>query len=187
MKKMKSCIKVRRRVSILVSLIVVSIATLIPAYADGYSIGGKGPAGGIVYYLDESGGGLEAAPVDQRIAEWSCYGTTISGAGETAVGTGQQNTAAILASECSSESAAEVASNYMGPDGTTGGWFLPSKDELNQLYLNNSVVGGFVDEFYWSSSESGNFNAWYQYFFDGLQNNYYLKYNSFRVRAVRAF
>ena len=60
--------------------------------------------------------------------------------------------------------AARVADDYSlnGYDD----WFLPSKDELDELYLNRLVVGGFAGA-YWSSSEvDGNF-AWRQSFFDG--------------------
>ncbi len=32
-------------------------------------------------------------------------------------------------------------------------WFLPSKDELDLLFQQKSVVGGFASAHYWSSSE----------------------------------
>ena len=186
MEKMNICVNVRRSVSVMGSLIIPFIATLIPAYADEYSVGSMGPAGGIVFYLNESGGGLEAAPTDQGLAAWGCIGTTISGAGETAIGTGQQNTADILASGCSSGSAADVASSYMGPDGATGDWFLPSKDALYQLYLNRKHVGGFSSVYYWSSSESDDFFASSQSFQNGTDFGY-LKKLTIGVRAVRGF
>ena len=65
-------------------------------------------------------------------------------------------------------------------------WRLPSKEELNQLYLNRSAVGGFSVNFYWSSTEHSAFNAWFQYFYHGIQY-YYFKYYKWCVRAVRAF
>jgi hypothetical protein len=52
------------------------------------------------------------------------------------------------------------------------------------LYLEG--VGGFGDDYYWSSSEGIAGLAWYQYFFIGYQGSYY-KYFPYRVRAVRAF
>ena len=32
-------------------------------------------------------------------------------------------------------------------------WFLPSRDELYQMYLNKFAIGGFANDYYWSSSE----------------------------------
>ncbi len=67
-------------------------------------------------------------------------------------------------------------------------WFLPDKDQLNQLYLQKSVVGGFPGGIvhYWSSSEVSEEGAWCGYFHDGDQSMD-LKSNALRVRAVRAF
>lgn len=67
-------------------------------------------------------------------------------------------------------------------------WYLPSKEELNALYVNLKMVGvgGFADNAYWSSAENDSFIAWYQYFNFGIQY-YYNKINSNYVRAIRAF
>jgi len=67
-------------------------------------------------------------------------------------------------------------------------WFLPNKEQLNQLYLRKGVVGGFADYStgYWSSSESSVTNAWLQLFVNGYQSHSNKGYVS-RVRAVRAF
>ena len=67
-------------------------------------------------------------------------------------------------------------------------WYLPSKEELNQLYLNRSAVGGFTSGVYWSSTEGNAVNAWHQSFDGGIQNySYYYKDDEWRVRPVRAF
>ena len=157
--------------------------------------------GGIVAYILQSGDvgydanvqhGLIAAPTDQGYVKWGCYGTLISGADGTAIGTGSQNTADILAG-CSETNIAA----YLCDTLTLGGysdWFLPSKDELNKLYENigqgNALglgnVGGFTGTNYWSSTELANYFAWVQYFNFGTQN-YYNKYSNLFVRAVRAF
>jgi len=79
--------------------------------------------------------------------------------------------------------AAGVARSYEGGDHTD--WFLPSKDELNKLWLNKVAIGGFVD-LYWSSSEYDADFAWYQGFSNGTQACGF-KCNTYRVRAVRAF
>ena len=64
-------------------------------------------------------------------------------------------------------------------------WRLPTREELNLLYKNRDVVGGFTSNSYWSSSESGSFFAWYQNFNDGYQS-YSNKNTALPVRAVRA-
>jgi hypothetical protein len=66
-------------------------------------------------------------------------------------------------------------------------WYLPSRDELNKLYLNRVVVGGFASSVYWSSSEFKNSNAWHQFFSDGFQNSNHINSIKLRVRAIRAF
>jgi hypothetical protein len=147
-----------------------------------YEVGDTGPAGGIVFYVSNEGlNGLEAAPADQGQARWGCFGTDISGANGTAVGTGEPNTADIIVG-CDESTAALVASTY-GP-----GWYLPSRDELNILFvLNEDGIGsGYEPTFYWSSSETSAGNAWYQSFDGGFQFASDKRVTA-RVRAVRAF
>ena len=66
-------------------------------------------------------------------------------------------------------------------------WFLPSRYELNQMYLNLQAqsVGGFSG-YYWSSSEEGHLSAWLQSFSTGNQYDYG-KYNDVNIRPARAF
>ena len=66
------------------------------------------------------------------------------------------------------------------------GWRLPTKEELNILYQNKDKIGGFANKYYWSSTEDGSGNVWWQDFGDGYQNVYYKGANDY-VRAVRAF
>jgi hypothetical protein len=146
-------------------------------------------AGGIIFYLDGTGcSGLVAAPTDLSTgAEWGCYGIAIAGADGIAIGTGYQNTIDIEAGCTTNGTAADLCSNYTD-------WFLPSKDELNLMYQNIGPgnvlglgnVGGFAYNGYWSSTEYDIFDAWAQFFGNGLQ---YLNYkaNYLYVRAVRAF
>ena len=67
-------------------------------------------------------------------------------------------------------------------------WFLPSKDELNLIYQNLHLeeIGGFADNYYWSSSQNSSLTVWIQDFDNGGQiaSN---KYFGQRVRAVRSF
>ena len=141
--------------------------------------------GGIVFWLDGNGGGLIAAPTDQSSeVQWGCMGTDLSGANGTAIGTGTQNTIDIEAGCTTSGIAADICANL-----TLGGfsdWFLPSKDELNEMYLNKAAIGGFASGSYWSSTEDDSGSAWIQGFSSGFQINYG-KYNNYNVRAVRAF
>jgi hypothetical protein len=69
------------------------------------------------------------------------------------------------------------------------GWRLPTKDELSLLYTNKDKIGGFVNAWYWSSTEhyiSG--TAWLVGFSNEIKFDYKDKmgfYNGVRVRAVR--
>lgn len=151
-----------------------------------YDIGDTGPAGGIVFYLDGNGGGLEAAPADQGTAAWGCNGIDIAGADGTAVGTGAQNTADIIAADCATTGiAADLADTYM-LNGYTD-WFLPSLDTLNLLYQQADVVGGFTGGNYWSSSETGRYTAWARWFAPCCLDKFDKDDDWRIVRAVRAF
>ena len=89
--------------------------------------------------------------------------------------------------------------NYSDASGNSN-WYLPSKEELNQLYDVKNTVNTVIDkiiagggsatklgtEWYWSSSEYSGNDAWLQRFSDGRQDND-LKTSTHSVRAVRAF
>jgi hypothetical protein len=143
-------------------------------------------AGGIVFYLNGTGGGLVCAPTNHiNFVEWGCYGTIIGGT-STAIGTGASNTVQIVAG-CSQASIAAKVCNDLILNGYSD-WFLPSKDELNLMYQNLEAagIGGFEYGWYWSSSEVSNNYAWGQNFGDGWQGGGG-KGSADYVRAVRAF
>ena len=149
--------------------------------------------GGIKFYVDSTGQhGLIASPNDQSIGEiWSYCdypnGISVNGTG-TSIGTGQANTTAIVTAYSSGNSAAKLCDNLV-LNGYSD-WFLPSKDELNLLYTQRTVVGGFSpDAFYWSSSENSANFAWAQSFDNdyGTQEQEVKSDNSIHVRAIRAY
>jgi len=112
----------------------------------------------------------------------------VTSATDNAIGNGQANTTAIVAAQGAGSYAAKLCNDLT--EGGYNDWFLPSKDELDKLYLNRDAIGGFASAlgYYWSSSEYDAFFAWIQYFYNGVQY-YYYKEDTFynRVRAVRAF
>jgi hypothetical protein len=138
-------------------------------------LGDTGPGGGKIFYvssgtftqLDATGSMcsttckyLEAAPGDlNSIYYWSGNGVTLIGTTSNYIGTGYSNTLKIVTqSGAGSFGAASAARNY------GDGWFLPSYDELYELYSFNTFFGGFPESRYWSSSEFSANQARYYYF-----------------------
>ena len=66
------------------------------------------------------------------------------------------------------------------------GWRLPTKEELNLMYLHKNGIGGFVEGYYWSSTEGNAGGAWLQTFNGGNQSNLNKNYTNSYVRAVRS-
>ena len=66
------------------------------------------------------------------------------------------------------------------------GWRLPTKEELNTLYLNKDKIGVFANNIYWSSTEDENDNnyVWHQSFDNGFQYGTG-KGATYYVRSVR--
>ena len=155
--------------------------------------------GGIIAYMLQPGDpgydanvehGLIAAPSDQSTgAEWGCAGTIISGADGAAIGTGNQNTIDIMAG-CAS---AGIAARLCGDLVLNGysDWYLPSYNELQKLFDNRVVIGGFDPyKMYWSSTEYNdpNLNAAMGLYFNGITGGGAAYKTDLRnVRAIRAF
>jgi len=147
---------------------------------------GDSYAGGIIFYIDNSGQhGLVCAASDQSLGQWGCYKTEIGGTSKS-LGTGQANTSVIVNS-CSEAGIAARLCNDLVLNGYDD-WFLPSKDELNEMYVNLNLngLGDFTSYWYWSSSECTLDFAWFQNFTDGNQI-FNTKTFNMHVRAVRAF
>ena len=191
-------------------------------------VGDTGPGGGVVFYVSatnftSTGSAcgiackyLEAAPANWQTGTtgdptrtWANGNspnnqfTTIVGADGTAIGTGYQNSLDIVAQtgNVAATSAAVEARAYRGPNNLTD-WYLPSKNELNQLCryawnltvsnttttctgLSGSIRAGFSTGIYWSSSESGT-TAWAQSLSNGAQATNG-KNERRSVRPVRTF
>jgi hypothetical protein len=137
--------------------------------------------------------GLIAATADQGDSgiQWALAAYWLVAAGTSAdIGTGSTNTASIVAQNgAGSTYAAGLADAYVNPDtgaGVYSDWYLPSKDELDKLYGNRVLIGGFAITSYWTSTEQWAGNAWYQFFGDGSQH-YNGKSTAFSVRPVRSF
>ena len=151
--------------------------------------------GGKIAYIFQSGDtgyvageqhGLIAATQDQSNGiqlQWYNGDYIVTGATGTAIGTGLTNTNAIIAAQGSGSYAASIARDYNGGGYTD--WFLPSKDELNQLYENSAAIGAFTNIFYWSSTEYDFSSAWGQDVGGNQANGN--KFNTYYVRAVRTF
>jgi hypothetical protein len=178
-------------------------ATTTTAAVTGYNVGDTGPGGGKIFYKDltraEGSQYFEAACVgwsdgtcggsdlrDPEV-EWGCYEDLLPGADGTAIGTGKQNTADILAGCTTTGIAARVADNLVLGGKTD--WFLPSKDELNQMNIQKATVGGFTADFWWSSSEIYATKSWQQYFGGATTQTADDKFNNsgYFVRPVRCF
>ena len=150
--------------------------------------------GGIIAYILKSGDpgyvtgqtrGIIATSVDLSTgAEWGCIGTAITGADGIALGTGNQNTRDIMGRCTTAGIAAKLCNDLVL--GGFDDWYLPSKDELNKLYINQLTIGGFSLFNYWSSTESSNNEALIQNFTSGNQQVGYKDGINY-VRAVRAF
>jgi hypothetical protein len=194
------------------------------------SVGDTGPGGGKIFYVattpfacGPTGAAtctyLEAAPAGWKTPTepTRSWATAVSsnqstsvpapGARQTAIGTGYQNSDAIVAQtvNVAATSAAVEARTYSG-NGLTD-WYLPSKDELNQMCkwqggdawtsdatvctggtLNSGTgAAGFQASNYWSSTEDTELRAWVQYFNTGVQDNSFQKANVRFVRPIRAF
>jgi len=178
----------------------VAATTTTTAAVTGYNVGDTGPSGGKIFYKDltrASGSQyFEAAcigwsdgtcggtdQVDPQ-AQWGCYEFPIDGADGTAIGTGKQNTADILAGCGQAGIAAKLADVLVV--GGKSDWFLPSQDELIQMNTQKATIGGFGTVNYWSSSERYATESWVQDFRNGPQLGAD-KFGSQFVRPVRCF
>jgi len=169
--------------------------------------------GGVVFWVDPNDNtkGLVCAVSDQSSsAVWGCHGSEITGADGTAIGTGAQNTMDIDGGCTTLGTAANICAN-LSLNGHSD-WFLPSIDELAEMYSNSNTInaasianGGTsftaIPDFftapnsnkYWSSTEDNTTDAFYIQFglLSGFGNDEaevkkISKITNLSVRAIRA-
>ena len=148
---------------------------------------GESYGGGIVFYVYDNGQhGLIAATADYSPdIQWNNGNYNITNATRDGIGAGKFNTERITNNYGAGTYAAQISANYQA--GNYGDWYLPSKYELNLLYLQRTVVGGFSNVNYWSSSEVSGVFAWIQTFATGVQSSFGDKANFRYMREIRAF
>jgi len=190
-----------------------SNATLTCAQGGTCVVGNTGPGGGIVFYVQTATADapwryMEAAPntwaggsADPAM-NWctidSIFLPLFPGGGNptdlatastfTTIGSGFRNTKVMLAN-CT-WGAANAVTFYNG--GGKNDWFLPSKGELDELYAQRVIVGGFIPDNpptrspYHSSSEGSATEDLLKLFATGADGNG-TKSSSYYIRPVRAF
>lgn len=163
---------------------------------------GSNSEGGKIACLKSDGGinNLIAAKEDSSVGiSWGGQGQAIGPTAQSETD-GAANTKAIVgALGTKDQYAALLCKNYeidaQGNKPCKQGltcykdWFLPSRKELDCLHDHQKEIGGFANDFYWTSSEfSGypEYSAWDQYFGEGKHPS--ASEDDFnRVRCVRSF
>ena len=175
-----------------------------------YKVGDTGPGGGTIFYYNANGFTvtgfgtcyyLEAAPLNTVTQKrWSTatgnpFPIIDDAANTAAIGAGKNNTALILAGDPTAPAALACVS-YNG--GGKNDWFLPSIDELLELYKSRNRLGLTASYRLWSSTQiatptlfgvsttSGGSGIAY-ILEDGKANSANKSFNIFLALAVRAF
>jgi hypothetical protein len=175
----------------------------------GYAAGDRGPAGGWIFFVDTNDDYpdwryLEAAPADfESTAAWGMKYDGVQGAMSSDFGTGKENTSKFVAKYPGETYAAnlcdeyERAQMYISPSGEAEAcyyddWFLPSRDELYEVYLILKVGGlsTFAGDVYWASGGTTNDDSALGMGFNGsyagepYQGEMDIQHS---VRAIRSF
>ena len=199
-----------------------------------YTVGQAGPGGGIIFYVASTPFAcgptraanctyLEAAPsgwnggadparswAQQTPVDYQSTEVPGNGATATEIGWGYRNTRAIIAqgnTNTATSAAALTDSHTVTVSGVVyDDWFLPSKDELNQMckwvrgvawtsdatdctggtLIIGTDAAGFERRVYWTSSEIAFASTWGHNFFHGSQSSF-SKFGELYIRPVRAF
>ncbi len=154
---------------------------------------GQSYQGGIIFWLDNTGQhGLIAATSDHNLRIIWLNGTyKYTGSTGDGLYAGEMNTVLIVATQLAdnpiNDFAAKVCTDYsVIYDVVYGDWYLPSLYELNLLFMKKDIVGGFANDWYWSSTEENDGLAYMIDFNEGFFFSDF-KNTQCRVRAIRSF
>ena len=172
-----------------------------PSGSSGYShyIGEKF-GGGVIFHLWKDSLGVEhglVVAINNQSASsvWSNINSALIGTNAQSSWDGLSNCNAIIGQPGHTNSAAQLCLNLVS--GNQNDWYLPSIDELSLLWQNrfnvnkslSTIAGATIIEnlyFFWSSTEGDGNLAWNFSFYSGTAN-YNNKFNTYFVRAIRAF
>lgn len=179
-----------RKVAWALGLMLACMFVLNAQNRKAYKVGESGPAGGMVFYDRGNANGewryLEVALADIGKFAWGdlqlAIGDTVPG-----LGMGKQNTDAIVKKGNANNAAALQCSAYSF--GGFDDWYLPSKDELNELFKCGLLRNTFIKDSYWTSSENTSLKVWHQYFSGSDIGKQFdnLKHWKLNVRPIRRF
>lgn len=168
-------------------------------------VGEKGPGGGIVVFAGRGQficgvqrnrvcSNIEVAPVgwngtrEDAYKPWcpklgDRYGNVFTNEG---LGWGLANTTNIVA-QCGADSAAGLAASYRG--GGLSDWYLPAKNEVDELYRQRAMIGSPLLPTCWSSTQVGfdTGGAWLMNYRTGRWEITYMDFPHSCVRPIRAF
>jgi hypothetical protein len=107
---------------------------------------GQNYGGGIIFYLFPGGlNGYITSSNDLTTAQWGCFETNV--VTSDSIGAGKFNTTYIR-QVCGPNSAGGQCFNISSQ------LYLPSKMELQLLYNQKNIIGGFNNGIYWSSTQA---------------------------------
>lgn len=175
-------------------LVVDATGVVSTASAAGTHYIGENYGGGYVFYVyDEGRHGLICAKSDQSMSmRWSAGVNTNTMARADGMGGGKSNTTLIIASQGLGDGnmyAARLCNEYSVTENGVkyADWYLPSHEELILMSAQRTVIGGFAEDFYWSSTENGQDEAGYLRFSTVQLPILFFKGAVMHVRAIRAF
>jgi hypothetical protein len=154
-------------------------ATAVDGFTYAYAVG-QPLQGGVIATMNGSVPQLIAAAADLYFQPW---GASTSVLGAQSDDNGAVNTAEIVAVQGLGTVAGACQQFNAGGNSD---WYLPAKNQLHDLYVNQAAIGGFTANYYWSSTEGDANTAWGEYFDDGSQYPY-LKFSAQPVRCVRNY